>query len=147
MVINRAARPSSYKGTHGRQATQTQDRTDGELARTACLQSKEAWDLLYLRYWDFLNWLATQRFRLPYESGSRAGAREIRGQDVTVEQLASEVYIRVWEKRKLCSYEERAEFRWWYALVVKNILEDLRREEGRIGPPGDRVPLMREDGE
>jgi len=147
MVINRAARPSSSKGVHGRAATQTGDRTDGELARIACLQSKEAWDLLYLRHWDFLNWLATQRLRLPHESGSQGGTRGIRSHDVTVEQFASEVYIRVWEKRKLCSYEERAEFRWWYALVVKNILEDLRREEGRIGPPGERVPLLREDGE
>lgn len=147
MVRKTAARPSSNKGIHGSPATHTDDRTDGELARIACLNSKEAWDLLFLRYWDFLNWLATQRLRLPYETKSQGGMQEIRRQDVTVEQLASEVYIRVWEKRKLCSYEERAEFRWWYALVIKNILEDLRREEGRIGPPGERVPLMREDGE
>ena len=83
----------------------------------------------------------------PTRVSREKGMRAIRSHDVTVEQLASEVYIRVWEKRKLCSYEERAEFRWWYALVVKNVLEDLRREEGRIGPPGERVPLMREDGE
>jgi DNA-directed RNA polymerase specialized sigma24 family protein len=147
MVRKRTVRPSTNKGSHESLATHTGDRTDGELARTACLSSKEAWDLLFLRYWDFLNWLATHRLRLPYETRSYDGMSEIRGRDVTVEQLASEVYIRVWEKRKLCSYEERAEFRWWYALVVRNILEDLRREEGRIGPPGERVPLMREEGE
>ena len=147
MVRKTVARPSSSKGAHGSSAIHTDDRTDGELARIACLNSKDAWDLLFLRHWGFLNWLATQRLKLPDESKSPERVRAIKSHDVTVEQLASEVYIRVWEKRKLCSYEERAEFRWWYALVIKNILEDLRREESRIGPPGERVPLMREDGE
>jgi DNA-directed RNA polymerase specialized sigma24 family protein len=147
MVRKSAARPSSNKGVYGSSASPPGDRTDGELARIACLNSREAWELLFLRYWDFLNWLATQRFRLRSETRAHGGRLEIRGQDITVEQLASEVYIRVWEKRKLCSYEERAEFRWWYSLVIKNILEDLRREERRIGPPGERVPLMREEGE
>jgi hypothetical protein len=165
-------RQSSSTKRDNRVSPHTEELSDAELARRACLQSKEAWDILYLRHWDFLYWQASQRLGLPSElSGSRRtpmrGNREdekeedlrsrkgvpygrafsLRVQDITVEQFVSEVYIQIWEKRKLCSYEERAEFRWWYAVVVKNILEDLRRQQRRSGPSGQRVPLVWEDEE
>src|SRR5215471_4564949 len=54
---------STKRGKHV--GPRTEELPDAELARRACLQSKEAWDILYLRYWDFLYDLASGKQKLP----------------------------------------------------------------------------------
>lgn len=120
--------------------------SDSELTDLARLGSKAAWDTLYLRYKDFLWWLASRCLGLPTEL-NRGKARAIEGRAVSAEQLMSEVYVRVWDGKRLSSYEGRGKFRSWYTTVVRNILNDVVREERLELPAGTSVPFESECNE
>jgi DNA-directed RNA polymerase specialized sigma24 family protein len=113
------------------------------LARLACQGQKAAWDALYERHQRFLWWLATEKLHLKSERRTtvqrdrKGGTVNIATSDidshgraiVSAEQLLNEVYVTVWDGRKLCKFTGRAAFNTWFAIVVRNILEDLRRKE------------------
>ncbi len=119
---------------------------DPELAHLACQGTREAWQVLYLRYKDFLWWFARERLKLPQELGA-SGQRGVRGNAITAEQFMNEVYIIMWDKKKLCSYKGTAQFRWWYEEVAQTIYSDLLRQKRKENPPGIPVPLDEEEDE
>lgn len=151
-----------------------EDYSDLELTRLACNSAKVAWDILYLRYWDFLWWFVCERLKLPRElEGATAnysnsdenegkteeisgaphdsktfgsvGRRGLKAKAITAEELVHEVYDLMWRKKKFCSYRGSAEFKWWYATVVTKIFIDLHRRERKAYPPGTRVSLEEEE--
>jgi len=128
--------------------TRLEDYRDPDLARLACQGTKEAWDALYLRHKDFLQWFARERLKLPQEL-TTTNRRGVEGSAITVEQFMNEVYIRMWDRngRRFCSYKERASFPWWYEAVAANIYSDLCRQERRANPSGKRIPFEDEDDE
>jgi DNA-directed RNA polymerase specialized sigma24 family protein len=101
---------------------------------------------LYCRYWDFLWWFARERLKLPQElHGNRQ--QGLSGQAMTAEQFVNEVYVIMWDKKKLCSYKGTAQFRWWYAAVAQTVYSDLLRQKRRENPPGIPVLLDEEEDE
>lgn len=135
--------PHSKEITSGRGLEGYSDR---QLAQLACQGTKEAWQVLYLRHKDFLWQFARFQLKLPQEL-SEAGRRELKGSAITAEQFMNEVYVRMWDRKRFCSYEGRAAFQWWYAAVAANIYSDLCRQERKGLPPGMLVPLEEGDDE
>jgi len=102
--------------------------TDVELAARAANGEKEAWNELYTRY---EKWLRTviQKLKLPKQKD--VPARGISADDlITDGDLMNQVYLAVWEHNKLRSYSGKSEFRNWYAVVVRNIYNDMVRSKG-----------------
>ena len=102
--------------------------TDVELAARAANGEKEAWNQLYTRH---EKWLRTviQRLKLPKQQ--EVQARGISVDDlITDGDLMNQVYLAVWEHNKLRSYSGKSEFRNWYAVVVRNIYNDMVRSKG-----------------
>jgi len=102
--------------------------TDVELAARAADGEKEAWNQLYTRH---EKWLRTviQKLRLPKQK--EVQARGISADDlITDGDLMNQVYLAVWEHNKLRTYSGKSEFRNWYAVVVRNIYNDMVRSKG-----------------
>jgi DNA-directed RNA polymerase specialized sigma24 family protein len=126
--------------------TLLEDHCDLDLARLACQGEKAAWDALYLRHWNFLWHFARERLKLPQElHGSKQ--QELSGHAITAEQFVNEIYVLMWQRKRFCSYEGRAQFRQWYAAVAANIFSDLCRQERKALPSGKRIPFEEEDDE
>jgi RNA polymerase sigma factor (sigma-70 family) len=101
---------------------------DLELAARAADGEKEAWNQLYERHEEWLRTLI-QKLRLPRQKDVQA--RGISADDlITDGDLMNQVYLAVWEHNKLRSYSGKSEFRNWYAIVVRNIYNDMLRAKG-----------------
>jgi DNA-directed RNA polymerase specialized sigma24 family protein len=137
------------RSSHNKVATPgagLEDFSDRELAHLACQGTQEAWQVLYLRYFEFLLSFARKQLKLSQElRGGRQ--QELSGRAITAEQFVNEVYIVMWDKKKLCSYKGTARFRWWYETVAQTIYSDLLRQKRREIPPGIPVALDGEDDE
>jgi DNA-directed RNA polymerase specialized sigma24 family protein len=98
-----------------------EDSADGSFALR---EAQDAWGILFQRYRDRIDAFARWK-RLPLKSSETL--------TLTRDEFANEVYLRVWNQRKLRSYAHEGRFHSWFSAVLSTIFIDIQRER-KIDP-------------